>query len=192
MKQTWTIGILTLIALLTVGCGSESERMANMAENMIRSQNDVNSNIARANEKFVELNKDLQQERTGIQEERLALNEQFQELEHGRRNLHRERRSELAWSESFRFLAIVVAAIMPLFLCAYLIWLCSKQSVDQEEVNTILIQELASANPRLIQAPNLPAIEHQPPAVTGSAKSKTKESKQEKQPFHTSSKSAPR
>lgn len=180
MKQIWTIGILILVALLTAGCGSESGRMANMAENMVRSQNDVNSNIVKANEKFVELNKDLQQERAGLQNERLSLNQQFRELEHGRRDLHRERRSELAWSESFRFLAIVFAAAMPLFLCAYLIWLCSKQSVDQEEVNTILLQELASTNPRLIQAPNLPAIEHQPPAGTEPTKSEAKKSKQEK------------
>lgn len=180
MKQTWTTGILILVAALTAGCGSESERMANMAENVVRSQNDVNSNIVKANEKFVELNKDLQQERTGLQNERLALNDQFQQLENGRRDLHRERRSELAWSESFRFLAIVFAATMPLFLCAYLIWLCSKQSVDQEEVNAILLQELASPNPRLIETRNLPAIEHQTPARIRRTKSKTRKSKQEK------------
>ena len=160
MKQTWTIGILILIASLTVGCGSESERMANMAENMVRSQNDVNSNVVKTNEKFVDLNKQLQQERTGLQNERLALNQQFERLEQNRRDLHRQRRSEVAWSESFQFLAIVIAAIMPLFLCAYLTWAASQRSVEQEEVNTILLQELASSHPRLIVAPNLPAIEH--------------------------------
>ena len=160
MKQTWIIGTLVLIVTLAVGCGSESERMANMAENMVQSQNDVNSNIVRANENFVALNKDIQQERTGLQNERLALNKQFERLEQDRRELHQQRRSELAWSESFRFLAIVIAAITPLFLCAYLIWAASLKSVQQEEVNTILLQELASPNPRLIVAPNLPAIEH--------------------------------
>ena len=158
MKQIWTIGILILIALLTVGCGSESERMANMAENMVRSQNEVNSNVVRTNEKFVDLNKELQQERTGLQDERLALNQQFERLEQDRRDLHRQRRSEVAWSKSFQFLAIVIAAIMPLFLCAYLIWMATQSSVQQEEVNSILIRELVSAEPRLIAAPNLAAI----------------------------------
>ena len=160
MKQIWTIGILILIALLTVGCGSESERMANMAENMVRSQNEVNSNVVRTNEKFVDLNKELQQERTGLQDERLALNQQFERLEQDRRDLHRQRRSEVAWSKSFQFLAIVIAAIMPLFLCAYLIWVATQSSVQQEEVNSILIRELVSAEPRLIAAPNLAAIGH--------------------------------
>jgi hypothetical protein len=132
-----------------------------MAERMVRSQNEVNSNLTRTNEKFVELNRELQQERTGLQNERLTLNEQFERLEQDRRYLHRQRRSEVAWSESFQFLAIVIAAIMPLFLCAYLIWASSQRSVEQEEVNAILLQELASPNPRLIVAPNLPAIEHQ-------------------------------
>ena len=160
MKQTWTIGILILIALLTAGCGSESERMANMAERMVRSQNRVNSTMASANEKFVDLNKELQQERTELQNERLALNGQFENLEHNRRELHLQRRSELAWSESFQFLTVVLAAIMPLFLCAYLIWIAGQKSVDQEEINAILLQELASPHPNLIVAPNLTAIEH--------------------------------
>ena len=127
---------------------------------MVRSQNDVNSNITRTNEKFVELNRELQRERTGLQNERLTLSDQFERLEQGRRDLHRERRSELAWSESFNFLALVLAAAMPLFLCAYLIWMAAQSSIQQEEVNSILLNELVSTKPRLFVAPNLAAIEH--------------------------------
>ena len=160
MKQTLAIGMLILIVMMTLGCSSESDRMANMAERMVRSQSEVNSNVTRTNEKFVELNRELQRERTGLQNERLTLNDQFERLEQDRRDLHGQRRSEVAWSESFQFLAIVIAAIMPLFLCAYLIWMANHSSVQQEEVNSILIHELVSAEPRLIAAPNLAAIEH--------------------------------
>ena len=124
--------MLILIAMLTLGCGSESDRMANMAERMVRSQSEANSNVTRTNEKFVELNRELQKERTGLQSERLTLNDQFEKLEQDRRELHRQRRSEVAWSESFQFLAIVIAAVMPLFLCAYLIWIATQSSVQQE------------------------------------------------------------
>ena len=134
--------------------------MVNMAERMARTQSEVNSNVTRANEKFVELNQELQKERTGLQSERLTLNLQFEKLEQDRRDLHSQRRSEVAWSESFQFLTIVIAAIMPLFLCAYLIWVATQSSVEQEEVNSILIRELVSAEPRLIAAPNLAAIGH--------------------------------
>jgi outer membrane murein-binding lipoprotein Lpp len=161
MKQMLVVGTMILATTMMLGCRSESERMASMAERMVSSQNEVNSSVVRTNETFVDLNKELQQERKGLQNERLALNEQFETLEQDRRDLHRQRRSELAWSEGFQFLAIVIAAISPLFLCAYLIWAASQRSVDQEEVNTILLQELASSNPRLIAAPNLPAIENQ-------------------------------
>ena len=146
MKQTWTIRILILIALLTVGCGSESERMANLAERIVRSQNEVNSTVVTTNEKFVDLNKELQKERTGLQSERLTLNVQFDKLEQDRRDLHSQRRSEVAWSESFQFLTIVIAAIMPLFLCAYLIWMATQSSVQQEEVNSCLLY--TSPSPR--------------------------------------------
>ena len=160
MKQVSAIGMQILIAILTLGCGSESDRMANMAERMVRSQSEVNSNVTRTNEKFVELNKELQRERTGIQKERLTLNNQFEKLERDRLDLHSQRRSEVAWSESLQLLAIVIAATMPLFLCAYLIWMAMQGSVHQDEVNSILIHELVSPEPRLIVAPNLAAIEH--------------------------------
>ena len=192
MKPMLVVGMLFLITAVMLGCSPESERMANMAERMVRSQNRVNSTMASANEKFVDLNKELQQERTELQNERLALNGQFENLEHDRRELHLQRRSELAWSESFQFLAVVLAAITPLFLCAYLIWVAGQKSVDQEEVNTILLRELASSKPRLIQSPNLPAIEHQPTAKNGPTESEAKKSKQEKYPFHTSSKLTPK
>ena len=66
MKRMVVIGTLFLITTVMLGCSSESERMANMAERMVRSQNQVNSSMASANEKFVDLNKELQQERTGF------------------------------------------------------------------------------------------------------------------------------
>ena len=115
MRRKCAIGMLFLIAASMLGCGSESERLADMADRVVHSQNEVNANVTRTNEKFVELNSELQQERKALQEERLTLNHQFQKLEQDRRDLHRLRRSELAWSESFRFLAIVIAASMPLF-----------------------------------------------------------------------------
>ena len=154
------IGVLILITRMTIGCSSESDRMVNMAERMVRSQSEVNSNVTSTNEKFVKLNQELQKERTGLQKERLTLNDQFDKLEQDRRDLHSQRRSEVAWSESFQFLAIVIAAIMPLFLCAYLIWMANQSSVQQEEINSILLHELVSAEPRLIAAPSLRAIEH--------------------------------
>ena len=40
-----------------------------------------------------------------------------------------------------------------------LIWIAAQSSVQQEEVNSILIHELVSAEPRLIAAPNLAEIE---------------------------------
>ena len=54
------IGMLILIMTMALGCSSESVRMANMADRMVRSQSEVNSNVTRANENFVKLNQELQ------------------------------------------------------------------------------------------------------------------------------------
>jgi hypothetical protein len=156
MKQTWKVGTIVLTCLMMVGCHrGESERLADMADRTIQMQSEQNLASANAHQEFVTLNSNLQTERSN-------LNQQFEELEQGRRDLHRLRRSELAWSESFRFLAIVIAAVMPLFLCAYLVWAACRRSGCHEAVNELLIHELVSPKPRLIAAPNLRGIEHQP------------------------------
>ncbi len=133
--------------------------MANLAEKTVRSQNETNVANAKTHNNFVNLTREFQQERSNLQTERQSLNQQFQKLEADRSNLHRLRRSELAWAESLRFLAIVIAATMPLFLCAYLVWAAAQQSVNQEEINSILIKEITSSRPKLIAGQNLPAIE---------------------------------
>lgn len=156
MKQTWRVGTLVLACLMMAGCPhGDSERLAEMADRTVQMQAEQNTAAARAHQGFVTLHSNLQTERSD-------LNEQFSKLEQDRRDLHRERRSELAWSESFRFLAIVIAATMPLFLCAYLIWAACRTSDGHEAVNELLISELVSPRPRLIATPNLRAIEHRP------------------------------
>ena len=166
MKQMRSVGLLILTCLLMTGCQSESEQLkdlvdqtADLATRSVESQNDVNVAVAKANENIADLHLEVQQERSGLQRQREFLDHQLESLDQDRRDLHSERRSELAWSESFQFLALIVAAAMPLFLCAFLVWAASRKSVEQEEVNTILLRELTSAEPRLIASPNLPAIE---------------------------------
>lgn len=154
MKQTLRAGAIVLACLMMAGCHhGESERLAEMADRTVQMQAQQNTAAAKAHQDFVALNSKIQTERSN-------LNQQFNELERDRRDLHRERRSELAWSESFRFLAIVIAAVTPLFLCAYLIWAACRPTGCHQEVNELLIGELVSPTPRLIAAPNLRGIEH--------------------------------
>ena len=152
MKQIWMVGSLILTCLAIGGCKTESERLADMSDRTVEMQSQQNTTIATANETVANLNRD-------VQAERLKLNQGFERLEHDRRELNKQRQTELVWAEAFQFLAIIIAATMPLFLCAYLIWAATRSSVDQEEVNTVLIHELVSAEPRLIAGPNLRSLE---------------------------------
>ena len=104
------------MAILNLRCRSKNDRAIDLAEKAVQSQNKVNSHIQEVNKSFVELNKDLQLERRKLQEERLVLDQHFDRLEQNRLELNRQLKQELAWSESFRFLGIVIAAASPLFL----------------------------------------------------------------------------
>ena len=175
MKWNWTVGMIILISITIIGCNNESKRLAHLAEKTVHSQNDVNKSVSRANENFVRLNRDIQNERNTLQKERNELIEQYKRLDQDRRELQRSRRSDLAWAESFQLLATSIAAITPLFLCAYLIWAASQRSVHQNELTSILISDLASSTPRLIAASKLPAIEHKTEPNLSKQNQQTKE-----------------
>ena len=132
-----------------------------------------NSAIAKNQQEMIELNRE-------IQSERKELNQGFKQLESDRRELHQQRRSELAWAESFQFLAIVIAASMPLFLCAYLIWASTRNVGDSDLINEVLIQELVATKPRLIAGRNRSIVSEEPklPAIESNRKSKTKQDKE--------------
>ena len=60
MKQTWKIGSLMLIGLMTVGCPGESERLADMADQTVRMQAEQNVQAANTHKEFVQLQHDIQ------------------------------------------------------------------------------------------------------------------------------------
>ena len=143
MKQIRMVGILIPLCLMATGCPSESDRLADFAERATHEQ--ANQNL-----EMTSLNKELVKPNQQIQTERKELNNKFSELDLERQQMSRQRRSGLVWAESFRFLATVLAAIMPLFLCAFLIWAATQNVSDQQLINEVLISELSSDNPRLI------------------------------------------
>ena len=63
MKQTWIAGILILACLMIGGCGTESDRLANLANRTIEMQSQQNSTIAKTTNEMVELNREIQLER---------------------------------------------------------------------------------------------------------------------------------
>ena len=159
-------GILILACLVIGGCKTESRRLADMADRTVEMQSEQNTTIAKAGDELAKLNRD-------VQAERLKLNQGFTRLENERNELNKQRRSELAWAESFQFLAIVIAAALPLLLCAYVIWAATRPTSDPELANQVLMQELVSNRPTLIAGPNLPAIEDR---AVGSSGIDTRES----------------
>ena len=144
MKQIFVAGCIVLTTMLNGGCSrNESERLADMADQTVEMQSKQNLTMSKANEEQAKLNRE-------IQKERQHLNKFSLELERERQAIHLERRSELAWAESFRFLAIVIAAVVPLFLCAFLIWAMTRQKTNKKPVTAVLINDPVQHKPRLI------------------------------------------
>ena len=160
MKQVWKFGILLLAYLPNGGCQTESQQLADLADRTVEMQAQQNLAIAKSQGEMIELSRDIQLERK-------ELNQGFKQLEDDRQKVHKQRRSELAWAESLRFLALVIAASMPLFLCAYLVWAGSQNVPDSQIINEVLMQELVTQKPRLLTGPNLTAShEDQAPVET--------------------------
>ena len=97
-----------LACMLSVGCETESQRLASMADRTVEMQSEQNSIIAKTTSGMVELNRE-------IQNQRKELTEGHKQLENDRRELHLLCRSELAWAESLQFLAISLRLLCRFF-----------------------------------------------------------------------------
>lgn len=157
------ISMLAMASLLLAGCSSESERLANLAEQTIAAQNEVNSAVSQTNKNLASLNREVQAERNALTDQRRSLQLDLQYLERQRQQVQQQSRRELAWAEWLRLLAVLIAATAPLIFCAFLVWALHINGSNQEGINDLLIDQVRSYHARVTgPAPAAHPTQHQP------------------------------
>lgn len=160
---------LALIATaLVIGCDKD-KRLVEFAQEADQRQAEQNHEIAKQNHEIAAATKNLveadakaRQELVALerdlQTERATIGEQRDHLEAERRELATQRRRESLLAQLLAGGATLVACLLPLVLCWYLLQGLRSQSHD-EALGELLVMELASG----ASSPLLPAPEYRPP-----------------------------
>jgi hypothetical protein len=153
----WTM--LTLIVLIAIGCNSGDDRLVELSRQSADRQADQNRLVETNNRQVLEATNRLieadAKSRTEhielhrqIETERYGVNQQRDALEQERRQIAAERIRDPVIAESIRAVAGLIAAILPLLVCLFLLRGLFHKS-DQEALAEVLIEDLVSRQPLL-------------------------------------------
>jgi hypothetical protein len=157
LPPIWTA--LTFVVLIAIGCSSGDERLVELSRESTERQADQNRLVetnnrqvleatnrlveadAKSRMENIELHRQIEAERSGI-------NQQRDSLEQERRQIAGERIRDPIIAESIRAVAGLIAAILPLLVCLFLLRGLFHKS-DQETLAEVLIEDLVSGQPLL-------------------------------------------
>jgi hypothetical protein len=172
LPASWTAP--TLIALITVGCNSGDERLAELSHQSTERQAEQNRLVETNNRQVLEAANKLveadAQSRTEnielhrqIEAERSGINQQRDALEQERRQIAAGRVRDPIIAESIQAAAGLIAAILPLLVSLALLRGLFHKS-DQEALAEVLIEDLVSRQPLLSEpaAVSLPGTGPEP------------------------------
>ena len=157
---------LALVALGPLGC-SRDERLVKQAETASNRQADQNREIARQNQELAQATNrlvtadaqarhetlSLQRE---LQAEQAAIGQQRDELEQERRQIADQRHRDPLLAAVLTDLGLLLACLLPLVLCGYLIHGLRREP-DDLELAELLTVELVSDSPLLLPPGGLPS-----------------------------------
>jgi hypothetical protein len=153
-QQRWA---LTVLFLITAGCSSSDERLADLSRQSLERQAEQNRlveannrQVVDATQKLVEAdgqarreNSQLQQQ---IQAERAGVNQQRDVLEQERRDIANQRNRDPIIAESIRAAAGMFVAVLPLGVAVYLLRGLFHRSED-EAMADLLVEEILQQHP---------------------------------------------
>ena len=167
---------LMMILLLT-GCGSSTdERLLQQAEKHAAQQAETHRQIARQQQevaegsrRLVEADAKARQEMASMQnslrEDQAEVSRQRDQLETERREMASQRYRDPLVAAAIVNVGLVLAALLPLLVCVYVLWFVARTRDADEAVTELLIGEIVSEKPRLLPAPALPALVQEPIAA---------------------------
>lgn len=149
-----------LVAALAVGCGTNDRRLVDLSREASQRQAEQNREIAHQNRQIAETTKRLveadaksRQELVSLerdlQAERVTVGRQRDQLEAERQKIAKDRRWDATTSAAVDNAAMLLAGMLPLILCWYLLHRLRTPD-SNEEIGDILTAEIVSDHPILL------------------------------------------
>ncbi len=158
--------LVAILINLVIGCSSSDDRLAQMAMESTRRQAEQNREMSQLNREVAEGTKRISEAIVESRQEMLAMEADFQvqrtRLEKERQALANERYRESLLAPIFDNLGVLLIVCLPLAICCLLLFNLRKQTDGDDDVSSLLIQELTSESPKLLPppTPNPRTIEH--------------------------------
>ena len=155
------IPIAVLLTLTTIGCNEEeNKRLAEMAERHLERQAEQNRQVtelqhevAEASRRLVEADAQARQEmvtlQREVQAERNEVGRQRDLLEDERRDLAAQRRLDPIVAAAITNVGLLLACLLPLVLCWYLLHR-RVEPADDQAVAEVLLEDLVTDRPLLL------------------------------------------
>ncbi len=177
-NRTFVILVITAATILTAsGCEDENSRLVSMAEKQLARQekeasraHELQREVAEGSRRLVEADAEARRElitvQRELQSERSELGRQRDQLEAERRDLAERRHLDPVIAEAIFGMGTMLACLLPLILCWYLLQRPST-SADDSVVAEHLLEELIVSRPLLLPPESRPNIGRQntPPAL---------------------------
>ncbi len=174
MRFPTQLTLLPLLTCLTTGCGNENRELARMAERHVATQAEQNRNMADLQRDVTQATRDLVQAdaearkeivvlHQEVQQERSEIGRQRDALETDRKQLAAERHRDSLTASALVTLGWIIACVLPLVLCWYLLQRPT-DAADDLAVAELLLDDLTASKPVFLRHRDAPLeIEHQPP-----------------------------
>lgn len=182
MQRTWMmcLAVAAVASMGAGGCDGDDGRLADYAQNSVDQQTRQNEQIARQNLEVIQQNRQVAKAaqqlveadaqarkemvtaqktlQEGLHVERMTLDQQRQGLEVDRQRLARERYWEPLIAEAIGCCGVLLACLMPLVICLYVLRNLQSERGDEAVLNELLVFELTAERPQLL----LPTAECRP------------------------------
>jgi len=173
MTRRILLGLPCLLALACAGCLSESERVAEVAQEAAREQAEQNQRMAQVQQEVAAAHKRLVESEARARGDMVALQRDLQRaqaevgrqrdlLEAERREMAAQRGRDPMIASAIQCIGVMLACLLPLLLCIYVLRALRDGSDNDAAVTEILIQDLTSDEPTFLPpARPLPALKHE-------------------------------
>ena len=163
MKNARPTVPMILLILAILGCNNREERLvelsrehaARQAETQ-RQMTELQKQVAEGSRQLVESDAKAREELTGLQRD---LRRDQAEIQHGRDQLEAEQRAiatqryrDPIVAAILTDIGVVLACMLPLALCGYVLWSAYRAGESDSAVAELLVQEMVATEPRLLRS----------------------------------------
>jgi TolA-binding protein len=163
VKATPINAVLLALFILLSGCDEDervvrvatqaADRQAEQNQELVRLNREVAEGTRRLVEADAEARQELAQLQRGLQEEQAQIGQQRDRLEQERQQIALQRNRDPLVAEAISSVGITIACLLPLGVAALLIWRMRDATEEDAALSQLLVEELASDQPRLLPPP---------------------------------------